>query len=76
MGTMILSHDSPMTGGVSLRNSSAQGEQRFRWGYEAMEPVAVCNVMICEEKTINSDTGESLFLANRTVCCSVSLHML
>lgn len=44
MGIMILSHDSPMTGGESLRNSSAQGEQRFRWGYEAMKPVAVCNV--------------------------------
>ena len=44
MGIMILFHDSPMTGGESLRYSSAQDEQRYKWGYEAMEPVAVCNV--------------------------------
>ena len=50
MGTMILSHDSPMTGGESLQHSPAHGGQRCKWGYEAMEPVAVCNVMICEEK--------------------------
>ena len=44
MGIMILFHDSPMTGGESLRYSSAQDEQRYKWGYEAMESVAVCNV--------------------------------
>ena len=61
MGIMILSHDSPMTGGESLRYSSAQGEQRYKWGYEAMEPVAVCNVVFTCQDSVSAlflRTGE------------------